>query len=112
MGRGKPKYDDEIIALRKQGLTLRETADAVGVTTWQVAYCMKRHGLAGSFRGKNKATREHVRKVPKEARPTHYRKPFSLIEQGNSEFIKVMPTSRPQYDRLLALLKRAGGEVI
>ena len=100
MGR-HAEHDEQIIALREQGLNCRETAERLDISNYAVYACMKRNGLVGKFRGKNKRGRPAVRK-PK----------FSIMIIGNNEIMKVLPTSRGQFERLLAMLQREGGEII
>ena len=121
----KLKYDERILELMRQGYSLDETAHQVGVSTTTVYNCMKRHGLVGKFhvgifrnssrsksptekparkRGYKKAVSQKVRR--------RLRAPFTLMIIGDRAGIKVLPTSRTQYDWLLELLKEQGGEVI
>jgi len=94
-------HDEQIIELRKQGLNCRETAERLSIPAYRVYACMQRNGLVGKFRSKNKR-----------GRPAKRKPAFSIVIIGNNEVIKVMPTSRGQFARLLALLKKEGGEVI
>ena len=100
MGR-HAEQDEQIIALRKQGLTCRETAERLGIPAYRIYACMKRNGLVGKFREKNKRGRPAARKPA-----------FSIMILGNNEVMKVLPTSRGQFERLLTLLQKEGGVVI
>ena len=95
------EHDEKIIELREQGLNCRETAERLGIPTYRVYTCMKRNGLVGMFREKSKRGRPATRK-PK----------FSIMILGNNEVMKVLPTSKEQFHRLLKLLQREGGEII
>ena len=95
------EHDEQIIALRKKGLTCRETAKRLGIPPYRVYACMKRNGLVGKFREKNKRGRPAARKPA-----------FSIMVIGNNEVMRVLPTSRGQFQRLLTLLQKEGGEVI
>ncbi len=99
MGR-HAEHDEKIIALRKQGLTCRETAERLGIPIYIVYNCMRRNGLVGKLRS-NKKNKKPARKPA-----------FSLMILGNNEVMKVMPTSKEQFRRLLKLLQREGGEII
>lgn len=93
------KHDEQIIALRRQELSVEETADQLDISPYTVAKCIRRHGLQGKFRVK-----KYKRAVRKPA--------FSLRIVGNNEVIHVLPTSRLQFYKLLRLLQQEGGEVI
>ena len=102
MGR-HAKHDEQIIELRKQGLSCRETAERIGVPTYVVYNCMKKNKMAGKYRSNAKS-----RSQAKSSR----KPPFSILILGNNEVMKVLPTSKEQFSRLLKLLQREGGEVI
>ena len=93
-------HDEQIIALRKEGLTCRETAERLGIPTYRVYNCMRRNDLAGKLHS-NKKNKKPARKPA-----------FSILILGNNEVMKVLPTSKEQFRRLLKLLQREGGEII
>lgn len=105
---GRPaKYDQKIIELRRQGLNCREVARQLGISETSVWYCMHKHGLAGKYR-----VSKYGKEAPVVVVPQYSKNAFSLMVIGNSEVIKVLPTSRRQFDDLLALLQKEGGEII
>uniref|UniRef100_A0A6M3LKR9 Uncharacterized protein n=1 Tax=viral metagenome TaxID=1070528 RepID=A0A6M3LKR9_9ZZZZ len=53
---------EQIIALRREGLSCKTTAERLGIKEYVVYRCMARHGLAGQFRAKqNRTTVERTR---------------------------------------------------
>ncbi len=107
MGRmaGNYKHDDDILRLRGLRLDRLTIAERLGISTATVTQCMKRYGLKCVPRHKPwKAIRSMDRPVGKRA--------FSIMLMGDQEVFKVMPTSREQHDRLLAMLQAEGGEII
>ena len=99
--------DAEIIELRKKGLTCREISERLNVPETSIWYRMKKHGMTGMFGRGVKRGKYKPRK--KRARP---KQPFSLMLFGDHEFIRVLPTSKNQFDELVALLEEQGGEII
>jgi len=97
-------HDEQILALRQQGLTRTEIADQLGICTLTVSNCMKRHGMTSVRKPKYKKS-VHTSKYKKKAA-------FSIMIVGDREIIKILPTSYRQYDNLLAILQREGGEII
>ena len=93
-------HDEKIIELRKQGFSCRETAERLGIPQYCVYACMKRNDLAGKLRS-NKKNKKPARKPA-----------FSILILGNNEVMKILPTSKEQFHRLLKLLQREGGEII
>ncbi len=93
-------HDEQIIELRKKGLSCRETAERLGIPAYRVYACMKRNDLAGKLHS-NKKNKKPARKPA-----------FSILILGNNEVMKVPPTSKEQFRRLLKLLQREGGEII
>jgi IS30 family transposase len=95
----QPKYDEQIIALRREGLTVRRISERLDISQKTVCDGLKRHGLAKAQQRKRKA-------------PANMDMAFTLMVIGDRVGIKVLPTSEAQYERLLAALRELGGEVI
>ena len=51
MSQAKSEYDEQIIALRKSGLTCAAVADELKLERWVVHLCMRRHGLQAKLMG-------------------------------------------------------------
>jgi len=94
-------HDPEILECRRTGLTTRQTAEQLGISTETVCACMRRHEMGDSIRTYNHHKKKTARKPP-----------FSILIMREKEVFKVLPTSRRQFDNLLALLQREGGEII
>ncbi len=94
------EHDEKIIELRKQGFSCRETAERLGIPPYRVYACMKRNDLAGKLHS-NKKNKKSARKPA-----------FSILILGNNEVMKILPTSKEQFHRLLRILQKEGGEVI
>jgi DNA invertase Pin-like site-specific DNA recombinase len=99
-----PQYDQRIVELRREGLSLDAIARQIGCSSKTVYDGLKRHGLTRSRR--KKAAK------PKRKAPASVDRAFTLVIIGERAGIKVLPTSEAQYERLLAMLQDAGGEVI
>jgi len=118
--RHQPEYDEQIIELRKQCLTIAEIALKVGVSAGTVCKRLKAHGMDGNYcfnskmyetNDSRKPYKKH-REITKKREQLGKKRPFSLRIIGNNEVIHVLPTSGLQFVRLLKLLKKEGGEVI
>ena len=112
MGRHKKCHDDQIIQLRRHGLTCAATAEKLGICMRTVGNCIRRHGLKGKFYGTQKNDKYIVMKPskPKNVRPS----PFSILIKANLDYIdiRLLPTSKAQAQRLIKFLQKEGGEVI
>ena len=109
MGRtaGVFKYDDEILQLRRQGLTRAAIAERLGISGSTVIGCMKRFGIRSVI---DKRLGRHQTHAP--TKSSVGKRPFSIVIAEDQEVFRVMPTSREQYDYLLAILQAEGGEII
>ncbi len=109
MGRtaGVFKYDDEILRLRQQGLIRADIADRLGISGSTVINCMRRYGIKSII---DKRLSRH--KISAPAKSSVGKRPFSILIAEDQEVFRVMPTSREQYDYLLAILQAEGGEII
>ncbi len=108
----KHEYDERIIELRESGLTCIAVAEKLDIAYHTVQNCMLRLGLQGKFRG-NRRDDKYIVKRPRKPNPGNP-SPFSILVEGNYDFINIrlLPTSKEQAERLVALLEKQGGEVI
>ena len=73
-----------------------------------IKYCRKK----ASVRVLDKCIHKKILNKSEKTLETGSENTFSIMILGNKEFIKVLPTTESQFYHLLALLKKAGGEVI
>ena len=108
MGRpaGVFKYDDEILRLRQQGFNRADIVDRLGVSASTASNCMRRHRMR-SITG-----RPGRHKMSSPAKSSMDKRPFSIVIAEEQEVFRVLPTSREQYNHLLAILQAEGGEII
>ena len=128
MGYRKPKYDEQIIELRNQGIPCVDIAARIGVPRQTVYAALKRLGLKGQLRSdklsknRQKAHDNRAKTAQNGAKtgqnnPKKRKKhvnPFSVLVRGEYEYIdiRVLPTKMAQARRIVDLLEEQGGDVV
>ena len=103
---GVYQYDQDILRLRAEGLQRPAIAERLGICLVTITQCYKRYGIQQKRKERYKPEYAHTAKYTAEHNA------FAVMIVGDREVIKVLPTSLNQFDKIMGLLLKAGGELI